>query len=87
MDENQEKRRQGSLVGKTANAYSTGKTVFGLGRTAVTAISAVSPEAWIVVGVIVGLVLLTFLMVMVVAPVPFSPTPPTPFPTTAPQTP
>lgn len=93
MPENQEERKQGSFIGKATNAYGTGRTVFGLGRAAVTAISAAGPEVWIVVGVITGLVLVTFLIVMVVAPVPFSSTPPaipTPtlsIPTTAPPPP
>lgn len=71
-----EEKKQGSFIGKAANTY-------GTGRTAVTVISAAGPEVWIVVGVITGLALLTFLIVMVAAPVPFSSTPSLPSPTTA----
>mgnify|MGYP001591155501 CR=1 FL=1 len=83
MDEKQETRKQGSLIGKTANAYGTGRTVFGLGRTAATAIFSAGPEVW--VPIIIGVLFLVVLIIVigVAAPIPISPT--APAPTTAPS--
>ncbi|MEK7450848.1 MAG: hypothetical protein AAB662_02845 [Patescibacteria group bacterium] len=79
----QEERKQGSAQGPKrfidgiSNTYGAGRTVFGLGRVAATAIFSADPVVWIVIGVIVGLLSLVFLMAMTAAPTSFSPTSPT----------